>query len=289
MKNIFYILLLFSILLMACEGTSVSPDDGDGYNRQALLENITDNIIIPAHNNLLEELQSLKAATDNLINDVSQTNLEKVRNNWLETVRNLGIRNNDQIVAYDDVGGMYAARFWWMMRWLGHENVAILDGGIQQWESKLESGENPARTTKSRYSSSKMLTKLIEINELAERLQKESSKVVNLVDARPRERFAGLNEPIDKTAGHIPGAICLPFQENLDPDLRFKKAEKLRTRFEEIYGDGIMEGVCYCGSGVSACHNILAANIAGLGELILFAGSWSEWIEDSSRPIETDY
>ena len=210
------------------------------------------------------------------------------RNNWLETVRNLGIKNNDQIVAYDDVGGMYAARFWWMMRWLGHENVAILDGGIQQWESKLESGENPARTTKSRYSSSKMLTKLIEINELAERLQKESSKVVNLVDARPRERFAGLNEPIDKTAGHIPGAICLPFQENLDPDLRFKKAEKLRARFEEIYGDGIMEGVCYCGSGVSACHNILAANIAGLGELILFAGSWSEWIEDSSRPIETD-
>ena len=210
------------------------------------------------------------------------------RNNWLETVRNLGIKTNDQIVAYDDVGGMYAARFWWMMRWLGHENVAILDGGIQQWESKLESGENPARTTKSRYSSSKMLTKLIEINELAERLQKESSKVVNLVDARPRERFAGLNEPIDKTAGHIPGAICLPFQENLNPDLRFKKAEKLRTRFEEIYGDGIMEGVCYCGSGVSACHNILAANIAGLGELILFAGSWSEWIEDSSRTIETN-
>ena len=210
------------------------------------------------------------------------------RNNWLETVRSLGIKTNDQIVAYDDVGGMYAARFWWMMRWLGHENVAILDGGIQQWESKLESGENPARTTKSRYSPSKMLTKLIEIKELAERLQKESSKVVNLVDARPRERFAGLNEPIDKTAGHIPGAICLPFQENLDPDLRFKKAEKLRARFEEIYGDGIMEGVCYCGSGVSACHNILAANIAGLGELILFAGSWSEWIEDSSRPIETD-
>ena len=211
------------------------------------------------------------------------------RNNWLETVRSLGIKNNDQIVAYDDVGGMYAARFWWMMRWLGHENVAILDGGIQQWEGKLECGENPARNTKSYYLSSKVLTKLIEINELTGLLQNESSKVVNLVDARPRERFAGLNEPIDKTAGHIPGAICLPFQENLDPDLRFKKAEKLRTRFEEIYGDGIMEGVCYCGSGVSACHNILAANIAGLGELILFAGSWSEWIEDSSRPIETDY
>ena len=209
------------------------------------------------------------------------------RNNWLETVRNLGIKTNDQIVAYDDVGGMYAARFWWMMRWLGHENVAILDGGIQQWESKLESGENPARNTKSHYSPSKMLTKLIEINELTELLlQNESLRVVNLVDAR-RERFAGLNEPIDKTAGHIPGAICLPFQENLDPDLRFKKAEKLRARFEEIYGDGIMEGVCYCGSGVSACHNILAANIAGLGELTLFAGSWSEWIEDSSRPIET--
>ena len=211
------------------------------------------------------------------------------RNNWLETVRSLGIKTNDQIVAYDDVGGMYAARFWWMMRWLGHENVAILDGGIQQWESKLESGENPARNAKSHYSSRKVSTKLIEINELTELLQKESSKVVNLVDARPRERFAGLNEPIDKTAGHIPGAICLPFQENLDPDLRFKKAEKLRARFEEIYGDGIMEGVCYCGSGVSACHNILAANIAGLGELILFAGSWSEWIEDSSRPIGTNF
>ena len=210
------------------------------------------------------------------------------RNNWLETVRSLGIKTNDQIVAYDDVGGMYAARFWWMMRWLGHENVAILDGGIQKWEGKLECGENPARNTKSYYLSSKVLTKRIEINELTELLQKESSRVVNLVDARPRERFAGLNEPIDKTAGHIPGAICLPFQENLDPDLRFKKAGKLRARFEEIYGDGIMESVCYCGSGVSACHNILAANIAGLGELILFAGSWSEWIEDSSRPIETD-
>ena len=210
------------------------------------------------------------------------------RNNWLETVRNLGIRNNDQIVAYDDVGGMYAARFWWMMRWLGHENVALLDGGIQQWEDKLESGQNPARTTKSFFSSSKMVTKLIEINDLAELLQNTGSKEVNLVDARPRERFAGLNEPIDKTAGHIPGATCLPFQENLDPDLRFKKAKKLKARFEEIYGDRILEGVCYCGSGVSACHNILAANIAALGELTLFAGSWSEWIEDSSRPIETD-
>ena len=209
-------------------------------------------------------------------------------NDWLETVRNLGIRNNDQIVAYDDVGGMYAARFWWMMRWLGHENVALLDGGIQQWEDKLESGENPVRTTKSFFSSSKMVTKLIEINDLAERLQNIGPKEVNLVDARPRERFTGLNEPIDKTAGHIPGATCLPFQENLDPDLRFKKAKKLKARFEEIYGDGVLEGVCYCGSGVSACHNILAANIAGLGELTLFAGSWSEWIEDSSRPIETD-
>ena len=211
------------------------------------------------------------------------------RNNWLETVRNLGIKNNDQIVAYDDVGGMYAARFWWMMRWLGHENVALLDGGIQQWEGKLESGENPARTTKSYYSSSKMLTKLIEINELTELIQNESSTVVNLVDARPRERFAGLKEPIDKTAGHIPGAFCLPFQENLDPNLRFKRAEKLRARFEEFCGNRILEGICYCGSGVSACHNILAANIAELGELTLFAGSWSEWIEDSSRPIETDY
>ena len=210
------------------------------------------------------------------------------RNNWLETVRSLGIKTNDQIVAYDDVGGMYAARFWWMMRWLGHENVAILDGGIQQWESKLESGENPARTTKSHYSSNKMLTKLIEINALTELLQITSSNEVSLVDARPRERFAGLKEPIDKTAGHIPGAFCLPFQENLNPNLRFKKAEKLRARFEEIYGDRILERVCYCGSGVSACHNILAANIAGFGELTLFAGSWSEWIEDSSRPIETD-
>ena len=87
------------------------------------------------------------------------------RNDWLETVRNLGIGNNDQIVAYDDVGGMYAARFWWMMRWLGHENVALLDGGIQQWEEKLESGQNPARTTKSFFSSSNMVTKLIEISE----------------------------------------------------------------------------------------------------------------------------
>ena len=211
------------------------------------------------------------------------------RNNWLETVKNLGIKNNDQIVAYDDVGGMYAARFWWMMRWLGHEKVALLDGGIQQWENKLEAGENPARTTKSSYSSSKMLTKLIEISELTELLQNESSMVVNLVDARSRERFAGSKEPIDKTAGHIPGAFCLPFQENLDPNLRFKKTEKLRARFEEICGDRILEGICYCGSGVSACHNILAANIAELGELTLFAGSWSEWIEDSSRPIETDY
>ena len=97
-----------------------------------------------------------------------------------------------------------------------------------------------------------------------------------------------LQEPIDKTAGHIPGATCLPFQENLDPDLRFKKTEKLRARFEEIFGNRTLEGVSYCGSGVSACHNILAANIAELGELTLFAGSWSEWIEDSSRPIETD-
>jgi thiosulfate/3-mercaptopyruvate sulfurtransferase len=197
------------------------------------------------------------------------------RARWLACVRRWGIENSHQVVVYDDAGGAFAARAWWMLRWLGHASVAVLDGGLAAWSGTLTSGSEP-QVSPSAFEPADPLTRIIEAGALSGSLVDYAGR---LIDARDEKRFDGSTEPIDPVAGHIPGAVCLPFQGNLRPDGRFKSASELRTRFA-CYDDA----VCYCGSGVTACHNILAMHIAGLPEPQLFVDSWSGWIADPSRP-----
>jgi len=190
-------------------------------------------------------------------------------------LRALGISDTDQVVVYDDAGGAFAARAWWCLRWLGHEAVAVLDGGLPAWPVPL-TVQTPTPAP-GNFSIRPTLTRTIDADGLAAGLGD-----YRLVDARSESRFRGEEEPIDPVAGHIPGAICRPFQENLDTNGRFRSASVLARRFPS---QG--EIVCYCGSGVTAAHNIVAIRHAGLPEPILYPGSWSEWIQDETRPRAT--
>lgn len=199
---------------------------------------------------------------------------------------NLGIGDGVQVVTYDDRGGMSSGRLWWMLRWLGHDAVALLDGGWQAWQAAgfaTRSGEEtrlPATFTP------QPRTELaVDANTAGALAADPTYKVV---DARAADRFRGENETMDPVGGHIPGAISGPFADNLGPDGRFKSPEELRARFAALLGDTPAEQtVFYCGSGVSAAHNILAVAHAGLGDARLYPGSWSEWITDPNRPVAT--
>jgi thiosulfate/3-mercaptopyruvate sulfurtransferase len=208
---------------------------------------------------------------------------------FLTRVKSWGVRDNTQVVAYDDAGGAYAARAWWMLRWIGHTRVAVLDGGMQHWPLPLETG--PARRPTGKPVAAAALalrpslTRLIDVATLMDQMSTDNSPV--LLDARAQARWAGREEPIDPIAGHIPGALCMPFQENLNTAGYFKSADALRQRFaEHVQGDVAV--VCYCGSGVTAAHNILAMHVAGFAEPALYADSWSGWITDPQRPVETE-
>jgi thiosulfate/3-mercaptopyruvate sulfurtransferase len=187
--------------------------------------------------------------------------------------RDWGVDDTDQIVVYDDAGGAFAARAWWCARWLGHEAVAVLDGGGGAWTGPLS--RDQLVVARGNFTIRPPLTREIDAAALLAGLTRTT-----LVDARARPRFDGVEEPIDPVAGHIPGAVCLPFQDNLDAAGRFKPAAVLAARFRDLPEDV----VCYCGSGVTASHNVLAMRIAGRPEPILYPGSWSEWILDSHRP-----
>lgn len=196
-----------------------------------------------------------------------------------------GVSEKSQIVAYDDAGGAFAARLWWLARWLGHEAVAVLDGGIRAWEEAggtLERGDAPGREPVN-FRIRAPLAGLADVHEVA--------RVVShvhpgrLVDARDRRRYLGEYEPIDPVAGHIPGARSRPFADNLDERGRFLPAEQLRIRFSSLARDP-RSLIHYCGSGVTACHNVLAMEHAGLAGSRLYPGSWSEWIRDPGRPVE---
>jgi thiosulfate/3-mercaptopyruvate sulfurtransferase len=190
-----------------------------------------------------------------------------------DSFRSFGIDDADQIVVYDDAGGAFAARAWWCARWLGHEAVAVLDGGLPAWRGPLSQAQpvvDPGT-----FNIRPSLTRTIDAATLLQALPRAT-----LVDARAQARFDGAEEPIDPVAGHIPGALCRPFQGNLDASGRFKAPAALAERFRGLPEDT----VCYCGSGVTAAHNVLAMRIAGLAEPILYPGSWSEWIRDPARP-----
>jgi thiosulfate/3-mercaptopyruvate sulfurtransferase len=195
-----------------------------------------------------------------------------------------GVGESTQIVAYDDAGGAFAARLWWLARWLGHEAIAVLDGGLNAWceaGGELESGQanTPAPAD---FPIHRSLVTLLDAEEVLAIVHGEASG--SLVDARAAPRYRGESEPIDPTAGHILGARNRPFADNLDEDGRFLDREKLHARFAAV-ADDPAQVVHYCGSGVTACHNVLAMERAGLAGSRLYAGSWSEWIRDPSRPV----
>jgi len=188
------------------------------------------------------------------------------------------------VVVYDRQGAAYAGRAWWLLRWIGHGPVAVLDGGFQAW---LAAGGESASGAQARspapgYPLPNDTMPSLDVDILQQRLG-----AVRLVDARAAERFRGEVEPLDAQAGHIPGALNRFFGDNLGADGRFKPAAALRREFAALLGAaGSGDGVVHhCGSGVTACHNLLAMEVAGLGGSALYPGSWSEWSSDPARPV----
>lgn len=205
---------------------------------------------------------------------------------WLGSV---GFTPAMQAVVYDRQGANYCGRLWWMLKWLGHEAVAVLDGGLQAWQSHGGSTENardistPAINAAVKYPLAPEKASLIATQEVADRLTQAQQ---TLIDARGAPRFRGEVEPLDPVAGHIPGALNRPFTQNLDAQGKFKPAAELRAEFEALLaGRDPATVVHHCGSGVSAVPNLLAMEIAGLGRTALYAGSWSEWCSDPQRPV----
>jgi thiosulfate/3-mercaptopyruvate sulfurtransferase len=196
-----------------------------------------------------------------------------------------GIDDRVQVVVYDDAGGAFAARLWWMLRWLGHEAVAVLDGGWPKWKSEgREAREGMAIRSSRRFVPQPRPELLSTTDEIESMLHDAGSK---LFDSRTAERYRGENETIDSIAGHIPGAISAPYPDNLNPDGTFRSQEELRARFNSLLGSTPPDRTAfYCGSGVTAAHNLLALQHAGMGDARLYTGSWSEWITDSRHPIE---
>jgi thiosulfate/3-mercaptopyruvate sulfurtransferase len=205
------------------------------------------------------------------------------------TLERLGVGRDTQVIAYDDSSGAFAARAWWLLRWVGHQAVAVLDGGIKAWIGSggaLESGEakpRPSAMAGMGRSPPVDAAAVIETAEVEARLADPSFL---LIDARAPERYTGAVEPIDAVAGHIAGAVNQPFSANLAADGRFLPAQALRQLWEKrLGGRSLTDVAAMCGSGVTACHNLLSLEVAGFSGAKLYAGSWSEWIRDPHRPI----
>lgn len=194
----------------------------------------------------------------------------------------LGVAPRGQVVVYDDAGGAIAARMWWLLRWAGHEAVALLDGGFPKWRSEGRPVTDEAvPDAESRYPVSVREDGWMSTEEVAGALAEGR---LQLLDARAPERYRGEVEPLDGRAGHIPGSINMPFRDNLGEDGTFRSRDELRRRFAPLAEDA--RPVCHsCGSGVTACHNLLAMAHAGFDPGRLYVGSWSEWIRDPARPV----
>lgn len=187
-----------------------------------------------------------------------------------------GIDSNKQVVAYDDGSAVYASRFWWMLRWMGHEAAAVLDGGFNKWleEDRPVTAKIPA-IPPTQFSGQAQNDLRKDLHWLKAHLGQAG---VMVLDARSHDRFNGIGETLDPVGGHIPGALNRFFARNLDEQGCFKPAEELREEFQKLLGDTPPEQVIHsCGSGVSACNNLLAMEIAGLKGSLLYPGSWSEW------------
>ncbi|MEO0724801.1 MAG: sulfurtransferase [Bacteroidota bacterium] len=194
-----------------------------------------------------------------------------------------GIGADTQVVVYDDKRGAIASRLWWMLRYLGHDAVAVLDGGLAKWQG--QGGALSTDVIKLAPTNFKAEVKTNWVRDAEAVMQSQQDNVQTIVDSRGANRYRGEVEPIDPVAGHIPGAINMPFAENWQEDGLLKSADALRERFADL--PAADQVTFYCGSGVTACHNLLAYAHAGLGSARLYPGSWSDWITDPERGVAT--
>ncbi|AXF24150.1 sulfurtransferase [Burkholderia pyrrocinia] len=208
------------------------------------------------------------------------------RDALVATLADRGLKQGQQVVAYDAQGGSYAARLWWLLRWLGHDSVAVLDGGLQAWQAAGQ-----PLTTETQHPSHGDFRAQAPLESTVDTpavLANLTSHARIVIDARAADRYRGENETIDPVGGHIPGARNHFFKDNLAADGRFKSGHELREAFSAVLaGTEPNLAILQCGSGVTACHNALAMEIAGLHGASLYAGSWSEWSADPSRPVAT--
>ena len=195
-----------------------------------------------------------------------------------------GVDATTQVVAYDNEGGIFASRLWWMLRWLGHDKVAVLDGGLAGWKRSKRALEETVPVVVPRVFTPQPQAVTVDVGQVLSGLQ---SQKMLIVDARSPERFRGENETLDPVGGHIPGAVNRFYFDNLDDDgCFFKPVAELRAEFDALLAGRSAESVVQqCGSGVTACHNLLAMELAGLSGSRLYPGSWSEWCADTSRPV----
>lgn len=203
---------------------------------------------------------------------------------FLSAMRRLGINHNSQVVVYDATGGGMAGRLWWQLKFYGHNKVALLDGGLPKWLSEGRDTKEGVETNPNGDFTGKPNNAMVVTTDEVKAML--GSKTIALIDARAPERFRGEVEPIDTLAGRIPGAINRFYNDNLDKTGQFLPAESLKTAFETLLnGHKPQEAVAYCGSGTTACHNLVAMANAGLPIPRLYVGSWSEWIRDPSNPV----
>ena len=198
-----------------------------------------------------------------------------------------GVKPGTQVVVYDDLSGNFAVRLWWMLRWLGHDKVALLDGGFPLWakEGRPTTKEVPPKR-EGAFVPRPHLGDVVDAH-FVDRFRETDE--ITLLDARTAERFKGLQEPVDPVAGHVPGAVNRFWQKNLNPDGTFKAGDQLRREYDEMLAGADPSRVVHmCGSGVTACHNLFAMELAGLPSGKLYPGSWSEWCADPARAVATD-
>lgn len=209
---------------------------------------------------------------------------------FAQRMRALGLHDDSRVVAYDASGGMYAARLWWMLRWIGHSQVAVLDGGLQAWQQAglaLDSGP-PAAERLPAAGTLSLRPSLVRTVSREDLLANIATQARLVIDARSPDRFRGENETLDPVGGRIPGAVNRFFKDNLDSDGRFKTPAELRAQFGAVAGQRpVTDWVMSCGSGVTACHNLLALEAAGLDGAALYPGSWSEWCAWPGAPVAT--
>lgn len=197
-----------------------------------------------------------------------------------------GVSNSSQIICYDDMSGAFAARMWWLLKWLGHEDIAVLDGGLDMWTAAgLELETDVKKRPTGSFNGQANNDMRVDIEVVQTEL---SQQKISLLDARSAERFTAKDTKTDPVAGHVPGAMSFPFSGNLTKQGVFLSKDELRNRFAAtVHNSENKEVINMCGSGVTACHNLLAMRVADLPMTRLFVGSWSEWIKDDSRPVAT--